>query len=371
MEHNKTWYKINDTEDVISPSLLVYPERIEKNILAMIDIAGGTQFLRPHIKTYKMAEIIELQLKHGIQKFKCATIAEAELLATSGVKDILLAMQPVGANIKRYFNLVKTYSKVKFSTLVDNFQTLTKIDHAARKNNSIASIFLDINNGMNRTGIWPNEKAVELYKMIASNSNTNAMGLHVYDGHIRVSDFKERKKRCDAAFELVLTLKKNIESSGFTIDTIIAGGTPSFPIHARRENITVSPGTPLLWDQGYANLFPDLPFLPAAVLFSRILSKPTDNLYCFDLGHKSVASEMQFPRVHFLNIDNCVQVGHSEEHLVIECDEEEAFQIGDVSYAIPFHICPTVSKYKEVLTVKNGTITGTFKVVARDHKLNF
>ena len=84
MEH-KTWYRIDNTESVISPSLLVYPDRIEENIHRMIDIAGGTEFLRPHIKTYKIAEIIQLQLKHGIQKFKCATITEAELLAESGV----------------------------------------------------------------------------------------------------------------------------------------------------------------------------------------------------------------------------------------------------------------------------------------------
>ena len=154
MEH-KTWYQIHNPEDVISPSLLVYPERIEKNILKMISIAGGTQFLRPHIKTYKMAEIIKLQLKHGIHKFKCATISEAELLAKSGARDVLLAMQPVGANIDRFFELISTYPSIQFSTIVDNFKTINEINAAAIKNDVTISLYLDLNNGMNRTGIWP------------------------------------------------------------------------------------------------------------------------------------------------------------------------------------------------------------------------
>ena len=77
---------------------------------------------------------------------------------------------------------------------------------------------------------------------------------------------------------------------------------------------------------------------------------------------------MQFPRVQFLNIENSKQIRHSEEHLVVECEDADKYQTGDVSYSIPLHICPTVTKYKEVLTVIDGKITGTYKVVARDHK---
>ncbi len=363
----KPWYKLDNTTDVISPSLLVYPDRIEENIRKMITIAGGTEFLRPHIKTYKMAEIIQLQLKYGIHQFKCATIAEAELLAESGGQDVLLAMQPVGANIDRFFKLISTYPSVQFSTIVDNHKSLQEINGTALKNDIKTSLFLDVNNGMNRTGIWPGDKALQLYKDMASSANVIAKGLHVYDGHIRESNFDKRKKQCDAAFELVIHLKDKIENSGLKIETIIAGGTPTFPIHSKRKHVVVSPGTPLLWDQGYANLFPDLTFLPSAVLLSRIISKPNTNLLCFDLGHKSVASEMQFPRVQFLNYNNCKQISHSEEHLVVECDDSDNYQAGDICYAIPYHICPTVTKYKEVLTVVNGTITGTWKIAARDH----
>ena len=117
---DKDWYRINNVEDILSPSLVVFPERIEANIKLMIKIAGGTDILRPHIKTHKIAEIISMQLDHGIGKFKCATLSEAELLAKCNAKDVLLAMQMTGIGIYNFIELVSKYPERKFSTIVDN-----------------------------------------------------------------------------------------------------------------------------------------------------------------------------------------------------------------------------------------------------------
>lgn len=363
------WYALTDTSKVNSPSLLVYPERIEENIRSMVAISGSVTNLRPHIKTHKMAEIVQMQQRHGIQKFKCATIAEAELLGQCGARDILLAMQPVGANIGRFFSLMHAYSKSHFSTLVDNETTLSKIAQKAAEVNKIAPLYLDINTGMNRTGCIPNEQAASLYSSMENNPNIHAKGFHVYDGHIRNSDIQERTEVCNAAFQKVLDLKDAIKKNGIIVPDIIAGGSPSFPIHGKRTGVDASPGTTLLWDARYAELFPEMPFLHAAVLLIRIISKPAENILCFDLGHKSVAPEMDFPRVHIFGLENSKQIGQSEEHLVVETQRATAFEVGDVFYAIPVHICPTVAKYEEVLTVSDGAVTGSWKVAARNQKI--
>ena len=370
MVKGSNWFEIDTVKDVISPALVVYPDRIEANIKMMIQIAGGTDSLRPHIKTHKIAEIINLQLKHGITKFKCATIAEAELLAKCDAPDILLAMQPVGINIHRFFELIVQYPNSSFSTIVDNDEIMLKMDTIASEKKPKVSLWLDINNGMNRTGITPNNKAVLLYQKMTLCANIITQGLHVYDGHIHESDFDLREEICDKDFELVVTLKSQIEQLGIKIKTIVAGGTPTFPIHAKRDHVEVCPGTPLLWDQGYADTYKDLKFLPAAVLVGAIVSKPSENLICLNLGHKSVAAEMSPPRLKILNFDKLEQISHSEEHLVVECIESKQYAIGTICYAIPTHICPTVLKYDKVLTVIDGTITGHWNIAARDHILN-
>lgn len=363
------WYILKNTSEVNSPSLLVYPERVEENIRTMVSVAGSVSSLRPHIKTHKMAEIVKMQQRHGIQKFKCATIAEAELLGQCKAEDILLAMQPVGANINRFFSLMDAYSESRFSTLVDNEFTLSQIAQKAAVANKIASLYLDINSGMNRTGCIPNEQAISLYKSMENNPNIAAQGFHAYDGHIHISDFQERTVACDEAFQKVLDLKAAVKKNGIIVPDIIAGGSPSFPIHAKRTGVDTSPGTTLLWDARYAELFPDMPFLHAAVLFIRVISKPAENILCFDLGHKSVACEMSFPRIKIIGLEDSQQIGQSEEHLVVQTQRANEFEVGDSFYAIPVHICPTVAKYEEVLTVSDGEVTGSWKVAARNQKI--
>jgi D-serine deaminase-like pyridoxal phosphate-dependent protein len=222
---------------------------------------------------------------------------------------------------------------------------------------------------MNRTGITPNIEAFELYKAISEHTNLHIEGLHVYDGHLRNPDFEIRKQDCDAAFEAVIELKNKIKEAKLPSPIIIAGGSPTFPIHCKRKNVIASPGTTLLWDVGYGNLFPEMDFLPATVLMTRIISKPKTGILCFDLGHKSIAPEMPFPRVEFLSLDHGKQIGQSEEHLVVEYDDLKIPEIGDVHYAIPKHICPTVAKYDYLQVVENGEIIDQWKVAARNQKI--
>ena len=364
------WYELIDSSMVISPSLLVFPERIEKNIELMVEMAGGTQSLRPHIKTHKMAEIVKMQMAQGIQKFKCATIAEAELLALCGAEDILLAMQAVGANMTRFYNLMDAYPNASFSTLVDNKKTLNEFIALSKTRNTKIGLWLDIDNGMHRTGIQVGNKAKELYKSMVENPLIIANGLHTYDGHIRNEDLEERRRVCDTAFEPVLSFKAKLEREGLGPISMVAGGSPTFPIHSNRPNIESSPGTTLLWDERYGTSFREMDFKIAAVLLTRIISKPGKNKICFDLGHKSIAPEMPFPRVRIFGLEHCEQIGQSEEHLVVHCDNAQDYKVGDVFYAIPMHICPTVAKYDSVLTVENNAITGSWKVAARNQKIN-
>ncbi|MEP2237233.1 MAG: D-TA family PLP-dependent enzyme [Maribacter sp.] len=365
---NENWYSIHNPDGVISPSLLVYPDRIQNNINLMISMIGDVNRLRPHVKTYKNANIIKMQMAAGIHKFKCATIAEAELLGDCKVKDVLLAMQPVGPNTERFIHLIKKYPNTKFSTLIDNSKTLTILSDIAAPNNIKIPIWIDINNGMNRTGIAPDQSALELYNQLNENKYLIAEGLHVYDGHLRNSDPIIREQNCNTAFVAVINLKKSIENKNIPSPKIVAGGSPTFPFHCKRTDVDASPGTTLLWDSGYGSQFLEMKFLPAAVLMTRILSKPTTGILCFDLGHKSIAPEMPFPRIEFLDLKHSKQISQSEEHLVVEYDDLTIPEVGDVHYAVPKHICPTVAKYDTLTVIENNTVVDYWPVTARTQK---
>lgn len=362
---HRAWYVIDNVGDVFSPALLVYPDRIEENILRMINIAGDAGRLRPHVKTHKMPEIIRLQMKHGIKKFKCATIAEAEMAGRCGAPDILLAYQPAGPSINRYFNLKQNYPETKFSCIADSEEVIRELSDAAVAKNIEAHIWLDINNGMNRTGVVPGEKAAGLINLINNLPMLKMEGLHVYDGHIHEPDPALRRKICDESFAPVSGFMKQLENDNIKYIKVVAGGSPTFPVHALRRNVELSPGTVLLWDYGYSSAFSDMDFLHAAVLLTRVVSKPAQDLVCLDLGHKSVASEFPQPRIIFPGSGDFSIIMHNEEHMVIRTIEAGMMNIGDPLYAIPLHICPTVDRFDIVSVVKDGKVTEQWNVEAR------
>ncbi len=107
----------------------------------------------------------------------------------------------------------------------------------------------------------------------------------------------------------------------------------------------------ILWDFGYSSSYADLDYLQSAILFTRVVSKPADDLVCLDLGHKAVASEMPQPRIMIPGIDDLSIIGHNEEHMVIKTSHAVKMKPGDSLYAIPWHICPTVDRYDTVYIV--------------------
>src|SRR6266542_6361781 len=112
-------YKLADEAGVFSPSLVLYPELIRRNIARVVEMAGGPQRLRPHVKTHKTREIARMLLDAGVTKHKCATIAEAEMLATTGAPDVLIAYPLVGPNLGRLAELIRKYPGTTCSTLID------------------------------------------------------------------------------------------------------------------------------------------------------------------------------------------------------------------------------------------------------------
>ena len=360
------WFEIKNIDKLDSPALVVFPDRVKHNIHLAIDMIGDVNRLRPHIKTNKSPDVAKLMLNAGIQKFKCATIAEAEMLAQCNAPDVLLAYQPLGPKLDRFVSLIKKYPATKFSCLTDNTDAANEQASVFTANDLTVPVFIDLNVGMNRTGISPDEKAIELAKHCSTLKGIDLVGLHAYDGHIRDVDFEAKKKKCDEAFTAVEKLNEKLKLS-----TIVMGGSPAFSVHCKRKNIECSPGTFVYWDKGYTDLCPEQKFLPAIVLVTRIISLPLSNKICTDLGHKSVAAENEITRrVFFLNIEGLKPVGQSEEHLVLETNENHSYKVGDIFYGLPYHVCPTVALYERVYTIENGNVTDEWKNIARDRKIS-
>ena len=361
-------YRIQNTETIPSPSLVVYLAQVQYNIEhAIATVDGDVSKLRPHAKTHKTAEIIAMERDAGILKHKCATLREAEMLAQNGIEDILIAYQMVGPNVSRFVSLQLQYPEADLKVVVDHQESVAALSSAAAKYGLTVKVMLDLDVGMNRTGIPLGDAAVEVYAQIEAADGLQPWGLHVYDGHIHDEDVAERQASCDKSLVQVEEMQDRLASKGLDVPLIVMGGTPTFPIYAKTPGVEASPGTFVFHDYGYSTRYPDLGFTPAALLLSRVISIPTPNRITLDLGHKAIAADPEGVRGIVLDVDGAEVTTQHEEHWAVNVPDSSLMRIGQEIYVCPTHICPCVALHPFYYLVDaDGYCRGTWEVTARN-----
>jgi D-serine deaminase-like pyridoxal phosphate-dependent protein len=367
-------YAVSDPSSIYSPALLFYKDLIRKNIGHALEMAGGPERLRPHVKTHKTREIVRMQLDMGITKHKCATLAEAEMLAGCGAPDVLLAYPMVGPNCARLAKLAKTFPACRFSVLADHPLALRALADAMTSHGLTMDVLIDLDVGQHRTGIAAGPEAEALYEQLARTPGVRPAGLHVYDGHNHQESLAERTKAVQTLLEPVVAMRIRLEKKGLPVPRLVTGGTPTFPVFARLDlpGLECSPGTCILQDHGYGTHFPDMAqFVSAALLLTRVISKPLPQRLTLDLGYKAVASDPPAgQRLILLNVPEYKTILQNEEHLVVETPAADKFAPGDVVFAMPTHICPTCAMHRSAYVIEGGRVVGQWDIVARDRMLN-
>ena len=363
-------YQLVGADTVLTPALIIYSDIVEANIRNTICLLGGdVNRWRPHIKTAKLAMTMKLMVQHGVKQFKCATSLELSTLCECDAKDVLLAYPALGPNAVRAREIANQYTNVAISALIDDEAVL-----GAWKSGRVG-LFVDINSGMDRTGIplAGIEKAVRLITSMEK-YRIPFRGLHCYEGHLAGLELPERMSRAHAIYDQLVRLVDNLKKHGITIPELVTTGTPAFPCALSYTAWSscaclhrVSPGTVVYCDSSSIAQMPaDYGYCPAAVVLTRVVSRPSATLITCDAGYKTVSVDRGVP--------NCVVAGHpearplgpSEEHLPIETSAAGAASaLGELLYLIPRHVCPTVNNFDHALIAADGHIVDIQRVTAR------
>lgn len=362
-------YRIADTHEIITPALILFRELLDDNLEHMIRIAGNASRLRPHCKTHKMPQVTKIELERGIVKHKCATFAEAEMLATAGVHDIFLSYNLVGPNIRRAVEFLRKFPESGLKAQADHPGPIADLGQAMSAAGLTVDVILDLDVGQHRTGVEVGPRAAKLYQLLHDTPGLRAAGLSVYDGHQHQKSREERAAAVNAEWNKVVAFRDEIVRSGLPVPRIVCGGTGSFPVYAEKTDPTIelSPGTCVFNDAGYSEHFPDLAFPPATMLLTRVVSRPAADRVTLDLGYKAAASDPPVgKRLVFPDLPDGEQVLQNEEHLVIRTPRADEFQPGDELYAFPWHICPSTAMHKQVYVVSHGELVDRWDVTARD-----
>jgi D-serine deaminase-like pyridoxal phosphate-dependent protein len=367
-------YRVANAADVLTPALVIYPDAIAVNIARTLDLLGGDgRRWRVHVKTAKLAYTVRMLIERGVHNFKCATTLELLMACESGARDVLFAYPAVGANARRVKEIAESFPKVRISTLAENEEQISQWQGTA------IGMFLDINPGMNRTGI-EQDRRVEIVRLARAvrDAKLAFRGLHYYDGHYGGLEERERTAAAHAGYGRLLEDVNELERGGISVEEIITAGTPTFPCSLSYAGFRgktfvhrVSPGTVVYNDAtSLAQLPAEYGYAPAVMVMTRVVSKPRAGMICCDAGHKAVSADAGVP--------TCVVAGHaeltplspSEEHLPMEVASGAVGpKVGDVLYLLPRHVCPTVNNFDCALLVRANEIEAVEKVSARGREV--
>jgi D-serine deaminase-like pyridoxal phosphate-dependent protein len=363
-------FRIAEAAHVLTPALLIDRDRVQHNVATTLHLLGGdTNRWRPHVKTAKLGYIMQMLVHAGVRQFKCATSLELSVACQAGADDVLVAYPLIGANAARVRQIAEQNQSVGISVLVENESQVSQWP------GSSVSVFVDVNPGMNRTGV-PEEHAGDILRLSQSiaSSGLRFRGLHYYDGHLSKYGMAERCTHAHLGYERLMHIVDTLRARGTEVPEVITAGTPAFPCSLsfkRFENAPfshrVSPGTVVYCDATSLTQLPaEFGYQPAAVVMTRVVSHPAPGMITCDAGHKTVSADAGIP--------TCVVLGHpeldpltpSEEHLPMRvADGAASHAIGELLYLVPRHVCPTVNNFDDAVIVGGGKLIRVEPVSSR------
>jgi D-serine deaminase-like pyridoxal phosphate-dependent protein len=366
-------YRLADTSSILTPALAIYPAIVDANIAATLHLVGGdANRWRPHVKTAKLGFIMRRLVAHGVTTCKCATTLELATACEAGFTDVLLAYGVVGAHAARVRQIARQYPQVRVWALAENAAQI------AQWVGSPVGVFLDLNPGMNRTGIGQErEHDVLALARAAAEAGVAFGGLHYYDGHMAGVSADEREAAAHRGYDRLLALVAALKRAGIAVPEVVTAGTPAFPVslsYAGFANASfthrMSPGTVVYADAtSLAQLPEEYGYRPAALVLATVVSHPTASRVTCDAGHKAVSADMGDPTCAVLGHPALQPLHPSEEHLPLEVEAGAAPPaIGETLHLVPRHVCPTVNNFDAALIVEEGRITGIERVTARGHE---
>jgi D-serine deaminase-like pyridoxal phosphate-dependent protein len=357
-------------EDLDTPAMLVDLDKMERNIASwQAEISSNKVKLRPHVKTHKVPDIAKLQLEAGALGITVAKVAEAEVFAAQGIKNIFIAYPIIGtAKWKRVAELAKDCQII---VGVDSEIGARGLNDVARDAGLILKIRIEIDGGLNRSGVAPSD-ALKLCQIVQLLPNLELDGIFGF----RSIFFAAAAGRTPEEIgleegEFFVNIANQLRSSGVPIRHVSIGSTPTAKFAARVPGVTeVRPGTYIFGDYMMAE-FGAVDYENVALsILCTVISLSRSGQVTIDGGSKTFCGDVIPSK---LNLKGYAKAVHhdaylesmSEEHGVVKLGEGVKLEVGDRLAFYPIHVCTTVNLSNELIGIRNGQVEKVWQVLAR------
>lgn len=344
-----------------TPALLLDMDALEGNIRAMGEFFNGkTAKLRPHFKTDKCPRISHMQIEAGAKGITCSKLGEAEILAASGIRDILIANQIVAPEkLLRVAGLIR--SGVHITICADNAENIRDISAAAKARGINIPVYIEVDVGMGRCGVQTAGEALGLARLIRDEAEgVEFAGIQAYEGHLsHMPSEADRRDGVRAMIGKIAEAKDLLEKDGFKVGEISGGGTGTYNITGDNTIWTeIQAGSYLFMDLEYGKL--GLKFSQALTVLTTVIHK-RDGYAVTDAGVKTCGIDQGLPEVKGYPD---ITVVLNEEHGKLK-DTRNALSLGQKIEYLPGHCCSTVNLNDEYFCVRDGYLEAVWPIAGR------
>ncbi|MFF2483307.1 alanine racemase [Paenibacillus sp. NPDC058071] len=357
-----------------TPCIIINGAKVAGNIAGMAEAAARSGVkLRPHAKTHKLPEVAAKQIAAGADGITVAKLSEAEVMADSGIDNIFIAYPIVSpAKLERAVRLASR--GVRLILAVDSLEGAMLLSQAAAAGGMELEARLEIDTGLHRTGVLPQD-AAELALKIDAMDGIRLSGIFTYRGamldgkstlDIRAAGHEEGRMMAEAA--------RALRDAGLDIADVSVGSTPTAAYAAEIDGVTeIRPGTYIYQDRMQVGFgvcaFDDC----AGAVWVTVVSRPSAELIVVDGGSKTFATDVQpnNPPLHLRGFGHIIGDEHAvlermnEEHGMIRIAADSAYRVGDRIAIIPNHICSTVNLHNFVYWEESDGLLRKTPIAAR------
>ncbi|MEW4567996.1 DSD1 family PLP-dependent enzyme [Tautonia sp. JC769] len=347
-----------------TPALLLDLDAFEANVRTMAGhlASRGVQW-RPHAKAFKSPAIAHQLRKAGAIGVTVAKVSEAEVMASAGVEDILIAHMVVGPSKVARLAALQRRGDVKATA--DHPDQMGAMGSAAVQAGVEVGILVDVDLGMRRCGVRSSGAAVDLARRVSGTPGLRFDGLMGYEGHtLFIPDPEAKRRAIDEAIGRLLEAKEAVEGAGLACRIVSAGGSGSYQITADIPGITeLQAGGGVFACRYYTEICRVAGHRPAIAVLATVVSRPEPDRAILDIGRKSI-SDFQTPPV-VAKHPGCQVLGLSAEHATVEVAQDESLNIGDRVQVIPGYSDFTFVLHDRILAHRNGRVEACWPLLGR------
>jgi D-serine deaminase-like pyridoxal phosphate-dependent protein len=345
-------------QQIDTPALLIDEWQLNKNISDMQDLANKNGVrLRPHFKTHKCLWIARKQTEKGAAGITVAKPAEAELLAGAGFADLFIANQVTQS--RKLDRLVALNKKTKLSVGIDHPDQVNMIQTVFSSANQRLHVLVEIDSGLQRCGIPPGKKLIDLVQQIESAPALVFSGIFTHAGQVYGAKSEEEVRKTGEYEALIMhESAQSLRKNGIEVKVISVGSTPTVPYSAAHPSVTeIRPGNYVFYDNIQYALGCCRPDQWALAVLATVISQPAPRRIVTDAGSKALnldrgahARSLIKGYGRLLNIRGEI-VRLSEEHGIVELEKAASIKPGSPVLIIPNHACAVTNLFSHVYFV--------------------